>query len=304
MFKDRAFALMPAAARLAEFIPLFYNNPTMPSLDELESRIQTLLEVHLLKYLPGHKPEDRVYQQLAVAMHKSLKEQGGKTYAPNVYVIIAHPSTLTRWHNVPGLIEQLADVLRTAGDEAGFHFLSKPTVTTAADSDMVIDEVRIIASFSSENIPETQELLVGQPSAAPIDAIPPNAFLILGGTKIITLDRPAINIGRRLDNQVVIDDPRVSRTHAQLRIAKGHYVLFDLNSTGGTYINGHRIVQSILSPGDVISLSGVILIFGQDLPIEQNADEITKPNSTNSADHLTLIKQKPDILQRKKAPSK
>ena len=304
MFRDRAFALMPVASRLAEFIPPFYNNPTMPSLDELESRIQTLLEVHLLKYLPGRKPEDRVYQQLAVAMQKSLKEQGGISYAPNIYVIIAHPSTLTHWYNVPGLIEQLADVLHTAGDEAGFHFLTKPTVTSAADPDMVIDEVHIIASFSNENIPETQELPVGQPSDVPMDAIPPNAFLILGGTKIVPLDRQAINIGRRLDNQVVIDDPRVSRTHAQLRIAKGHYVLFDLNSTGGTYINGHRTVQSILSPGDVISLAGVTLIFGQDLPIGQNADEITKPNSTNSTDPSTLIKQKPDNIKSKKASRK
>jgi hypothetical protein len=304
MRRVRVFALMPAASRLAEFIPPFYNNPTMPSLDELESHIQTLLEVHLLKYLPGHKPEDRIYQQLAVAMHKSLKEQGGMTYAPNIFVIVVHPSTLSRWHNVPGLVEQLADVLRNAGDEAGFHFLTKPAVTTAADPDMVIDEVHVIASFSNEDIPETQELPLGQPSDAPIDAIPPNAFLILGGTRIIPLDRPAINIGRRLDNQVVIDDPRVSRTHAQLRIAKGRYVLFDLNSSGGTYVNGHRTVQSILSPGDVISLAGVTLIFGQDLTIEQKADEITKPNSASKAAPTTLIKQKPDTLPGKKTPSK
>jgi len=276
----------------------------MSSLDELESRIQTLLEVHLLKYLPGHKPEDRIYQQLAVAMHTSLKEQGGMTYAPNIFVIVAHPSTLSRWHNVPGLVGQLADVLRNAGDESGYHFLARPAVTTATDPDMVIDEVHVIASFSNEYLPETQELPVGQPSDTPINDNPPNAFLILDGTRIVPLDHPAINIGRSLDNQVVIDDPRVSRTHAQLRLAKGHYVLFDLNSTGGTYINGHRTVQTILSPGDVISLAGVTLIFGQDLPDEQKADEITKPNSTRLADHATLIKQKPDILPRKKAPGK
>ena len=273
----------------------------MPSLDDLESRIQTLLEVHLLKYLPGHKPEDRISQQLADAMHRSLREQGGISYAPNVYVIIAHPSTLARWQHVPGLIDQLADVLRTAGDEEGFHFLSKPTVTTAADPDMVVDEVHIIASFGKDFIPETQELPVGQSLEVPVDAIPPNAFLILGGTKIVPLDRPAINIGRRLDNQVVIDDPRVSRNHAQLRIAKGHYVLFDLNSTGGTYVNGRRIVQSILSPGDVISLAGVTLIFGQDLPSEQNADEITKPSSIASP---SPINQKPGNPPRRKSSSK
>lgn len=275
----------------------------MPSLDELESRIQALLEVHLVKYLPGHKPEDRVYQQLAVAMHKSLKEQGGTTYAPNVYVIIAHPSTLTRWQDTPQLIEYLADALRTAGDEAGFQFLTRPAVTTAVDPDMVIDAVRIIASFSNENIAETQELPAGSPSSLPADAVPPNAFLILDGTKTIPLDRAAINIGRRLDNQVVIDDPRVSRAHAQLRLVRGHYVLFDLNSSGGTFINGQRTIQSILSPGDVISLAGVTLIFGQDLPQEPREDGITASHSTLSAARPGLNKLITEDPEKKKTTS-
>jgi pSer/pThr/pTyr-binding forkhead associated (FHA) protein len=43
-------------------------------------------------------------------------------------------------------------------------------------------------------------------------------------------------------------------------------VLFDLNSTGGTFVNGQRTSQTVLYPGDVISLAGVALIFGQDNP--------------------------------------
>jgi pSer/pThr/pTyr-binding forkhead associated (FHA) protein len=43
--------------------------------------------------------------------------------------------------------------------------------------------------------------------------------------------------------------------------------LVDLNSTGGTYINGNKITESILYPGDVISLAGVTLIYRQhDVP--------------------------------------
>jgi pSer/pThr/pTyr-binding forkhead associated (FHA) protein len=51
---------------------------------------------------------------------------------------------------------------------------------------------------------------------------------------------------------IVIDDPRVSRNHAQLRDT-GRFVLFDLNSTGGPQ-NGQRTSQTVLYPGDVISL--------------------------------------------------
>lgn len=277
----------------------------MPTLDELESRLQTLLEVHLLKTLPGYKAEDRVYHQLAAAMHNSLKEQERTTFAPNVYVIIAHPSTLARWHSEPRLVRELAEALHTAGEEAGFHFLTNPTVTTAADTDMADDETHIIASFSSESVAETRGMSTESDAETPADAIPPNAFLILGGTKIIPLNRPVINIGRRLDNQVVIDDPRVSRTHAQLRVAKGRFALFDLNSTGGTFVNGQRTNKSILYPGDVVSLAGVTLIFGQDLPTGRGKEKgTTEPRSAISADRPTAVMRQTENTGKKKAKKK
>jgi pSer/pThr/pTyr-binding forkhead associated (FHA) protein len=277
----------------------------MPTLDELEARLQTLLEVSLLKTLPGYKTEDRVYQQLAAAMHSSLNELEGTTFAPNVYIIIAHPSTLSRWNSEPSLVSELADALHIAGEEAGFHFLTFPTVTTAADPDMILDETHIVASFSNENVAETRGLPTGSQTEVPPDPIPPDAFLILGGTKIIPLNRSVVNIGRRLDNQIVIDDPRVSRMHAQLRVTKGCFALFDLNSTGGTFVNGQRTNRSILSPGDVVSLAGVTLIFGQDLPKgHPNEKTTTEPGTALTSDHPQAVIVYSENNNEKKARDK
>jgi hypothetical protein len=238
-------------------------------------------------------------------MHSSLKEQDGITYAPNVYVIIANPTTLIRWRNEPRLIKELGDALHIAGEEAGFTFLTNPTVTTAADTDMATDETHVIASYSSEGVAETKGIPTSSQMEPPADPIPPNAFLILGGTKIIPLNRTAINIGRRLDNQVVIDDPRVSRNHAQLRVTKGLFALFDLNSTGGTFINGQRANQSILYPGDVISLAGVTLIFGQDLPTGRGTIKgSTEPRSIVSADRPTAIISDTGNVKKEKSKKK
>ena len=96
--------------------------------------------------------------------------------------------------------------------------------------------------------------------------IPEDAFVIVDGIKVIPLSSPLIRIGRRLENNLVLDDPRVSRTHAELLAINGRYVLFDLNSTGGTYVNGVKITQSVVYPGDVISLAGVNLVYGQKNP--------------------------------------
>ena len=97
------------------------------------------------------------------------------------------------------------------------------------------------------------------------DSLPENAFLIIEGTKAIPLNQSTITIGRHQDNMVVIDDPRVSRHHMELRVIQGRFILFDLGSSGGTYINGQRTNQAVIYPGDVISLAGVNITFVRDV---------------------------------------
>ncbi len=98
------------------------------------------------------------------------------------------------------------------------------------------------------------------------NAIPDQAFLIVDGMKLFPLNRSVITLGRRFENTLVLNDPRVSRIHAQLRAINKRFVLFDLESRGGTFINGKRVEQTIVYDGDVISLAGVELIFKQNNP--------------------------------------
>src|SRR5512140_2062774 len=107
--------------------------------------------------------------------------------------------------------------------------------------------------------------------------IPEDAFVIVDGVKVIPLTQPLIRIGRRVENNLVLDDPRVSRSHAELRAINGRYVIFDLNSTGGTFVNGVRITQSVVYPGDVISLAGVNLVYGQKNPPPRPDLKATSP---------------------------
>ena len=99
-----------------------------------------------------------------------------------------------------------------------------------------------------------------------VGTVPEDAFVILDGTRVVPLNQVVVNIGRRIENTIVVDDPRVSRTHAQLRAINGRYIIFDLNSTGGTFVNGKKVDQSILYSGDVISLAGADFIYGQKNP--------------------------------------
>ncbi len=262
----------------------------MKNIDELESRLQALVEGHLVKYIPGYRPEDQIARLLASSMRQSLVDRGDLHKAPNIYTIIAHPSTLTNWGRDNRLFHEMADALLEVGTDAGFIFSSRPRVATAANNSLKPGEIKVMASYSTEPLAETRDAPpFEQPNAEGKDELPPNAFLIIDGTSIIPLDRPVVNIGRRLGNHVVIDDPRVSRSHAQIRIVKGRFVIFDLDSTGGTYVNGNRSSQTVLYPGDLISLAGVSLIFGQDLPSGRIPEEKTSPGSSLSSDRPTAI---------------
>ncbi len=99
------------------------------------------------------------------------------------------------------------------------------------------------------------------------EASPPSttAYIIVN-SEVFQLGEGLTNIGRKLDNHIVIQDPRVSRNHAQIRMVEGQYILLDLNSTGGTMVNGTNISKSVLYSGDSVSLAGVNLKFVQDTP--------------------------------------
>jgi pSer/pThr/pTyr-binding forkhead associated (FHA) protein len=69
-------------------------------------------------------------------------------------------------------------------------------------------------------------------------------------------------MGRSRQCDVMVDDPNVSREHAEIRPRGGSWVLTDLNSTNGSRLNGRRLERSeVLKPGDEIELGTTVLKF-------------------------------------------
>ncbi|HJQ14024.1 MAG TPA: FhaA domain-containing protein [Anaerolineales bacterium] len=240
----------------------------IPRLDQLEAKIQKLVEDQLAGILPGLKLEDRVIQRLATAVKENIVQQKeDRAIAPNEFTLIVATDTSPMWKE-QSTIDALKNIITTASRDVGLKFVTQPTIHITTDDTFSADEIKVVAAHKLEPVGDTQGMQTptGNVEKEEADNIPENAFLIVEGVKVHPLTEAVVNIGRRLENQLVIDDPRVSRNHAQLRAIKGRFVLFDLNSTGGTFVNGQRTSQTVLYPGDVISLAGVALIFGQDNP--------------------------------------
>lgn len=76
-----------------------------------------------------------------------------------------------------------------------------------------------------------------------------------------TLPVGQFNIGRAANNQIVLDDPNVEPYHAVIAFQRGWYVLYDYGTPAGTYVNGRRIVQHALRPGDRIQIGSATFDF-------------------------------------------
>jgi predicted component of type VI protein secretion system len=72
--------------------------------------------------------------------------------------------------------------------------------------------------------------------------------------KLFPLEKPEMFIGRDLSNDVVINDPEISRRHSRLFVQNGGYAVEDMGSTNGTSVNGQRLVApQLLHPGDILT---------------------------------------------------
>ena len=84
--------------------------------------------------------------------------------------------------------------------------------------------------------------------------------------KEIPFDKDSLAVGRKPDNDIVVDNPAVSGHHCRLSKQGGTYFVEDLESTNGTFVNEKRIKKSGLHHNDVIGIAKHALVFLEDAP--------------------------------------
>jgi pSer/pThr/pTyr-binding forkhead associated (FHA) protein len=105
----------------------------------------------------------------------------------------------------------------------------------------------------------------GPASPTPPRAVSPSRLVVLtaplAGAEFSLPERGDLRIGRAEELEITIDHRSVSREHAKLSCENGRYRLIDRGSSNGLLVNGERIVDAELSPGDVLELGEVLVRF-------------------------------------------
>ncbi|MCS7087425.1 MAG: FHA domain-containing protein [Thermoflexales bacterium] len=180
---------------------------------------------------------------------------------PNAFHIALNPADYQALlAQQPRLAEVLAESARLAMLHLNFVLETPPRVWLHADASLPPYAVRVQARHIAPIAPPPDTRT--QPSQTPL---PRRPFLITPDGRQIALVNKRVRIGRAHDNDVILDDRRVSRHHLELRWQDElkRFLAVDLGSAGGTRLNGEPIQQCTLEAGDVISLAGVELIYGE-----------------------------------------
>ncbi len=241
-----------------------------------EEIVQRLVEGTSARLFAGRLQPLEVANALARALEDhAVLRPNDLPQAPNHYWVALNPADHDAlFGQQPDLVDDLASQLFDLAHQAGFALTQPPEVSLTSQEDVPLHQVRVSARW----IPPGGETTVGGGDSTrqmmlPTDLAPveeqeqtTRPFLIVEGQRHVDLLNPTVSLGRSLENDIIIDDARVSRRHAQLRRRYGRYVIFDLGSTGGTAVNGYPVQECVLDAGDVISLAGVELIYGEDAP--------------------------------------
>jgi len=243
-------------------------------------RILTRLEAGLRLFVEGDAARDgfpkRLHRQLEGGLIQAMKRgrrkladeapaMGRTSTAPDQYTLVLPTIDAQILLTHPTELDRLTHGLENTAAQAGMAFRVPPILRVVADPQAA--GLSILWEFCQPGGEDsgTYQLEEIQNGSKPIAAEQlPNAFLIVNGLSTFIVNAPLINIGLDPSNQLQLNDPQISPRHAQLRLIQGRFVIFDLDSRGGTFVNGVAVSSHALNPGDVIQLASLPLVFGQE----------------------------------------
>jgi hypothetical protein len=248
-------------------------------LRNLEARIEGLVEgVFSRAFSSGVQPVE-IARKLAKEMdaHKTASVQ--RVYVPNEYTVWLCPDDYERFKDYESsLAQELSGHLLEHARHQDYDLLTRPVVNLDQDERLRLGEfgiqTRLVRPPQRQGAdPEqgehghTMVYSATQAQKAKSKRRPDAAYsetraIISVDDRRYVLDGPTATLGRSKEADCIIDDPNISRRHAELRRSSvGDWQIVDLNSTNGVKVNGRRVANARLSPGDEITLGTKVFAF-------------------------------------------
>jgi hypothetical protein len=251
----------------------------MSVLRNLESKIAGLVEGTFNRAFRSEVRPVEIARKLAREMEEHRSQTLSRTYVPNEYRVFLSPRDRERFAGYEtALADELAGYLLEHARRERFTLPARPVIEFETDDRLGLGEfgiqTGIIEPPGGEDAEEPEP---AEPSgrtmiysnagrlAEPLEerarAREESAILLMDGRRLVVGPGGA-TLGRSRQCDIVVNDPNVSRQHAEIRPRGGSWVVTDLGSTNGSRINGRQLEGSdVVRPGDEIELGSTVMRF-------------------------------------------
>jgi hypothetical protein len=263
----------------------------MSVLKSLESKIAGLVEGTFSRAFRSEVRPVEIARKLTREMEEHKTSSLSHTYVPNEYRVYLSPRDRERFAEYEdALASELTGYILEHARRERLVLMSRPVVDFETDDRLGLGEFGIqtravnpdhdpdppfdpdpgpgrgpedppVAQESGRTMIYSTAGRVAEPLEERARSRHHTALLLMGGKRLVVGPAGA-TMGRSRQSDVMVDDPNVSRAHAEIRPRGGSWVLTDLGSTNGSRLNGNRVEGSeVLKPGDEIELGTTVLKF-------------------------------------------
>lgn len=214
-------------------------------LKRIEQKLEKLVEGTFTRAFPSSvKPIELGKRVRRVLEDKKTIGVQGQIIIPNRYVISLSPKDLENIESIQESIQrEISSSIRDHANDENYHFQGTLTVEILSNSSLKTGSIEVDGLFEENK-----------------GGFPPGSLINENGERLIITEQK-LSIGRDTKSTMQVVDVEVSRNHAEIRLLNTSFVLIDLQSTNGTFVNGQRVQEHTLQNFDQIKIGSTILLF-------------------------------------------
>jgi hypothetical protein len=201
-----------------------------------------------------------------------------KVYVPNEYEVYLSDADREQFSEYEeSLVDELRDYLVEHARREGYVLLSQPRVILKTDSDLSLGEFGIATRMAQKPAgdgaqPEPGGTMIYKPRQQPTEAA--SAVELGVGREVVSLElqgrrhpveKRRVVLGRSRECDIQVNDPNVSRRHAEIRQEGATYWMVDLDSTNGIEVGGKRQKRVKLENGTRVTLGSTEVVFRREV---------------------------------------
>jgi len=245
----------------------------------IEQRLERIFEGVFGRAFRTNVQPVELARKLAKEMDDHRSTSVTRVYVPNEYTVYLSPGDRGQFEGYENsLVSELEEYLAEHAARENYALLTPPRVVFETDDDLGVGEFGIATRMAQHGrhgdeeapaaIPPPGATMVYKPRTQPTEAASPVELGVEREVPVLrwngerrVLDKRRSVLGRSRDADVQIEDPNVSRRHAEIVQEGSAYWLVDLGSTNGTEVDGRRVQRARLDDGSQFTLGETTVTF-------------------------------------------